>query len=233
MKTIAGLVPFTTIDYPGKLAGVVFFQGCPLKCPFCHNPNLQSIHADNLQSWTDDILPFFKTRRRQLDAVVLSGGEPLLQSNLSAMIDDLKALDFSVGLHTSGANAQKLESVIHKINWVGLDIKAPREKYDILTGRTHIFAQVEKSLQLLTASGIDFETRTTLDPRHLTIDDIYKIAAFLSENHVKKYVLQQYRTFETDKNPPSLSDTLSFFKNTPLISHLTATFPNFQMRCDI
>ena len=75
---VAGLVPFTTIDFPDKLAAVVFFQGCPLKCPFCHNPDLQPFDTNGKMTW-QEVLTFLNERKKRLDGVVLSGGEPLMQ----------------------------------------------------------------------------------------------------------------------------------------------------------
>ena len=87
-RTVAGVVPFTSIDYPGYLAAVIFFQGCPLRCPFCHNPNLQPTQGESLTTWAETIA-FLKERTKRLDGVVFSGGEPLMQDELKEMIAKL------------------------------------------------------------------------------------------------------------------------------------------------
>ena len=110
MATVAGLVPFTTIDYPGCLAAVVFFKGCPLKCPFCHNPDLQENDGKGEMEWAD-ILSFLSARKGKLDAVVLSGGEPLMQPDIVELARQVKELGFKVGIHTSGVYPDKLRQI--------------------------------------------------------------------------------------------------------------------------
>ena len=86
MFHIAGVIPFTTIDFPDNLAGVIFFKGCPLKCPFCHNPALQEL-SEGDETW-ENVCAFFKERVRRLDGVVLSGGEPLMQPDIFQAVPD-------------------------------------------------------------------------------------------------------------------------------------------------
>ncbi len=229
MLTPAGLVPFTTIDFPNRLAAVIFFQGCPLRCPFCHNPNLQPTHAQNTTDW-EEIVPFLKSRQKQLDGVVFSGGEPLMQSDLKKGIQTVKDMGFQVAIHTSGVFPDKFAEVLPLIDWVGLDIKAPREKYALLTGRADITAAVQKSLRLLLQSQTDYEVRTTLDPRYLTVDDVYHLADELTAEKVQTYTLQKYRTFDTDQNPPQQSQIDSFFKDTALMTYLQNHFSHFTCR---
>ena len=144
-RTVAGLVPFTSIDFPGYLAAVIFFQGCPLRCPFCHNPNLQPL-TDSTQTW-EEALAFLKTRKKRLDGVVMSGGEPLMQSSVVQMLKQLNDLGFKTALHTSGVYPEKLQEVLPLLDWVGLDIKGPWDKYDILSGRKKMAEKVQDSLK--------------------------------------------------------------------------------------
>lgn len=210
MQQVAGVVPFTSIDFPGCLATVVFFQGCPLRCPFCHNPELQAFPGTAGQPW-EEVLEFLKGRTKRLDGVVFSGGEPLMSDEIIEKAKAVKDLGFKLAIHTSGVYPERLREMLSLIDWVGLDIKAPWEKYEELTGRPNMAEQVQKSLQILVDSGLDFEARTTCDPRHLTPTDTLKIAETLNEMGVKTYALQKYRTFDADKNPPSVVDIESFF----------------------
>ncbi len=226
----AGLVPFTTIDFPDHLAAVVFFQGCPLCCPFCHNPNLQSARAETgAMPWLE-IIEFLKSRKKRLDGVVLSGGEPLMQPDIVSAAKELKMLGFHVAVHTSGVYMDRFKKLLPYIEWVGFDVKAPWAKYDILTGRSGMAHTVQNSLKMLVESGVKYEVRTTLDPRYLTISDIYKIATEMKEIGVTTYTLQKYRTFDTDKNPPSSIAIESFFEDKELLETLQKTFPHFQCR---
>ena len=210
MATVAGLVPFTTIDYPGCLAAVVFFKGCPLCCPFCHNPDLQKNDGKGEIEWTD-ILSFLSSRKGKLDGVVLSGGEPLMQPDVIEIAKQIKELGFKVGIHTSGVYPDKLRKMMPYIDWVGLDIKAPWDKYDIVCGRPQMGTKVKESLSLLLANGISFEARTTCDPDCLTPTDVLEIASALKKEGVKTYAMQHYRTFKEDKHPPEQSAINQFF----------------------
>ena len=226
-RTVAGLVPFTSIDFPGYLAAVIFFQGCPLRCPFCHNPNLQPL-TDSTQTW-EETLAFLKTRKKRLDGVVMSGGEPLMQSNIVQMLKQVKELGFKTAVHTSGVYPEKLKEILPLLDWVGLDIKGPWDKYDILSGRKKMAPKVQESLKILMNSGLDFECRTTCDPKHLTPDDTLKIAQDLKALRVKTYALQKYNTFPEDKNPPSIMDIESFFTDEAL-RPIQKLYPNLILR---
>ena len=226
-RTVAGLVPFTSIDFPGYLAAVIFFQGCPLRCPLCHNPNLQPL-IDSTQTW-EEALAFLKTRKKRLDGVVLSGGEPLMQSNVGQMLQQLKELGFKTAIHTSGVYPEKLGEILPLLDWVGLEIKGPLEKYDTLSGRKKMAKKVQESLKILIESGLDFECRTTCDPNHLTPTDTLQIAKDLKVLGVKTYALQKYHTFPEDKNPPSVMEIESFFTDEAL-KPIQKLYPNLIIR---
>ncbi len=230
MLVPAGLVPFTTIDFPNRLAAVIFFQGCPLRCPFCHNPNLQPPQPEiQTISWSDTI-EFLRNRKKRLDGVVLSGGEPLMQPKILSAVQELKDMGFQVAIHTSGVYTDRFKEILPFLDWVGFDVKAPQSKYDLLTGRSGLAACVYSSLQLLIESDTEYEVRTTLDPRYLTIEDVYQIAKELEKVGVTTYTLQKYRTFDADKNPPSNMQIESFFEDKALLETLQKTFPQFQCR---
>ncbi len=226
---VAGLVPFTTIDFPGRLAAVLFLQGCPLRCPFCHNAALQIAGTPTDVSW-DEAELFLTERTKRLDGIVLSGGEPLMTPDVIPLAKRIKEMGYQVAIHTSGVYPERLTEILPYIDWVGLDIKAPWDKYDLLTGRPHMAEKVQKSLQILLENNIDFEARTTCDPRYLTIDDIYRIGDTLSTQSVQTYILQHYRTFDGDINPPEPSAIESFFQDTKLQQTLRTHFPHFDIR---
>ncbi len=229
MLTVAGLVPFTTIDFPKSLAAVVFFKGCPLRCPFCHNPNLQDPTGPGDTTW-DETLAFLQGRIKRLDGVVLSGGEPLMQPDIAVAVRQLKEIGFKVAIHTSGVYPEKLATILPALDWVGLDIKAPWHKYELLTGRPHMAERVQETLRLLVASGIKFEARTTCDPNHLTRDDIWDVAKDLKSAGVKTYAMQKYRTFPEDKNPPSQSAIDAFFEDAELTAFCQNAFDEYIVR---
>jgi pyruvate formate lyase activating enzyme len=163
MLNVGGLTRCTTIDYPGELAAVIFCQGCPWRCAYCHNKHLMSEQADTTISW-EEIIRFLERRRGLLDAVVFSGGEPTMQTGLVAAISTVKELGFLVGLHTAGAFPEIVEQALPLTDWVGMDIKAPFEEYEEITGAPGSGILASTSADLVRSSSVRHQFRTTLDP---------------------------------------------------------------------
>jgi pyruvate formate lyase activating enzyme len=164
MLKIGGLLPFTTIDYPDRLAAVVFCQGCPWRCPYCHNRELLDAAAPGAIPW-GRILRFLEQRRGLLDAVVFSGGEPTMQPGLSRAIAAVKEMGFLAGLHTGGAYPERLDGLLPHLGWVGMDIKAPFPDYESVTRAPGSGEAARRSAALVRSSGVDHRFRTTVDPR--------------------------------------------------------------------
>ena len=130
---IGGVVSFTTIDYPGKLAAVLFLVGCPLRCTYCSNPHLLLPHDGEYD--TGKILEWLRQRVGKLEAVVFSGGEALMQGDATIeYMKQVRALGFKIGLHTNGFYPETLKRASEYVDWIGLDFKATREKYPDLSG---------------------------------------------------------------------------------------------------
>lgn len=227
---IGDIEKFSLVDMPSKMAAVVFMQGCPWRCPFCYNQSLQNPNGKSEATWAH-LIHLLEHRKGILDAVVFSGGEPLLQSNLAMAMDTVKAMGFEVGLHTGGYNPEALAKVLDKVVWVGFDIKAPfdSEHYKRATGGIGDVEKIKQSLDLLIKSGIHFECRTTCDPRLLDIADIYKIAEELVARGVKEYYIQKYRPIPNDTTTKE-SDCDKFFNDADLIAYLRSEFAIFDMR---
>lgn len=226
---IGGVETFSTVDFPNRLAAVVFMQGCPWRCPFCYNQSIQKIGQSTGFLW-DKFIEFLERRQGKLDGVVFSGGEPLVQDGLASAMEQVKSMGFEIGLHTGGYRPEHLEKVLPIVDWVGLDIKAPFdvERYRSVTQTNHL-EKVLQSLDLLIKSGKDFECRTTCDPRLLSVDDIYMIAAELKNKGVKKYFLQLYRPVEGD-NTTTDFEREKFFQDKELLSKLKTCFEEFATR---
>lgn len=171
---IAGLVPLSSVDWPGRLAATVFCQGCPWRCTYCHN---QAI----LDPRTPGAVPFaqlealLERRRGLLDGVVFSGGEATAQHALLPAVRRVRQLGFAVGLHTGGAYPPRLRELLGLgptweriaeplVDWVGFDVKAAPYGYEALVGRRGSWRRAEESLWMLLTSGIDHELRTTVTP---------------------------------------------------------------------
>lgn len=187
---VGGFTEFSLIDYPGKICSIVFCQGCHLRCGYCHNKHLQCFQSANLLDFSG-ILEFLKKRRNLLEAVVFSGGEPLLQKGLNEAISNVRMLGFMIGLHTSGYDPKKLENLLPLLDWVGFDLKTSFKNYNKVINidiDPRIFLE---SFLVLKRSNIPFEIRTTYDPENIMDQDLIDIAIFLSENGIYSWVIQQ------------------------------------------
>lgn len=160
---VGGLVPFTTIDYPGELAAVVFCQGCPWRCRYCHNTELLPPRSGSAIPW-GEVVQFLEGRRGLLDAVVFSGGEPTLQPALEAAVAEVKKLGFKAGLHSASIYPERLGRLLPRLDWVGLDVKALPADYPAITGVADSGEPAWKSARLLIDSGVAHEMRITVHP---------------------------------------------------------------------
>ena len=222
---IGGITPFSTVDWPGKLACVAFLAGCPWRCPYCQNHALQTFDAAELDE--TDLLAFLQRRIGLLDAVVFSGGEPLLQPRTVEVVRIVRDMGFEVGLHTCGAFPERLRQALPTLGWVGLDVKAPWEKYDAIT-RSHMTDTgklVLESLEALLDAGIPMEARTTWHPDLLTPEDIRTIGEDLSARGVRHWAIQAYRHIGTDG---SLRDETVYAPEVP--EGLSDLFETFDFR---
>ena len=130
---IGGITPLTTTDFPGRLAAVLYCQGCPWRCSYCHNPELLDATTPAEMDWPQ-VLAFLRKRQGLLDGVVFSGGEPTLQAGLPQALEQVRALGFATALHTGGMYPERLAAVLPLLDWVGLDIKGPEHRYADITG---------------------------------------------------------------------------------------------------
>ena len=189
---VGGFTPLSTTDWPGMLAAVVFCQGCPWRCAYCHNPDLIPARSDTEIPW-EDVLGFLHRRRGLLDGVVFSGGEPTLQAALPDAMREVRALGFRIGLHTGGMYPERLAAVLQWVDWVGMDVKSPFADYARITGAAGSGGRALAGLQRVLASGVDHEIRTTVHPALLDDAEVISLAGDLATRGVKHYVLQAFR----------------------------------------
>lgn len=189
---VGGFAPASFSDWPGEISATVFCQGCPWDCGYCHNPDLIPAARAGRYDWSG-ILDFLMRRRGLLDAVVFSGGEPLLQRPLHAAMTAVKAMGFRIGLHTGGAYPDRLARVLPLLDWVGFDIKAAPADYDALTRSRRSGIRAMESLRLLRASPVAFETRTTLDPFFFTDARRKRLETVISALGLSDHRMQEYR----------------------------------------
>jgi pyruvate formate lyase activating enzyme len=187
---VGGFVPFTTVDFPGRHAAVVFCRGCPWRCGYCHNAHLQGPGSG--PDWTA-VRAVLEKRRGLLEGVVFSGGEPLLQPALPEAVAQVRGLGYAVGLHTGGSDPEAFRRVLPGLAWVGFDLKAPWDRYDALTGTPGSGEAARRSLEHLIAEGIPFQIRTTVDPEFLREADLQRMRAALADLGIREWTRQPAR----------------------------------------
>jgi len=207
----SGLQKISLIDYPNKVASVLFTPGCNLRCPFCHNwrivvdpkpPFLQEAGA----------LEILESRKKYVDAVVVTGGEPSMHKELPKFLAKLKERGFLVKLDTNGFYPEVLEECLPYVDYVAMDVKTSLEKYRLLGASDT--AGLTRSAEILKTGKVPYEFRTTVVPELLTADDVTCIGEFV--NGAKTYAFQQFvaqdtldKRFETLK--PYAPETISGF----------------------
>lgn len=190
---IHGLQKLSMVDYPGKLAATVFTGGCNLRCPFCHNALLVTRLEESPALSRREVLDFLQSRKNLLDAVVLTGGEPLLQKDAADFLTEVKNMGFLVKLDTNGCYPQTLGNILDRgiVDYVAMDIKNCPAKYPETTGIPGFDpSPVEECAKLLKASGIDYELRTTVVREFHTPEDITAIGQWLQG--APRYFLQNF-----------------------------------------
>jgi len=190
---VGGVQKFSLIDYPGKFSCVVFTQGCNFRCPWCHNPELVYPHLFKDTISESHIINFLSSRRSKLEAVVITGGEPTVQPDLVEFVETVKRMGFLVKLDTNGSNPDILEDLLKSklIDYVAMDIKAPPEKYSLLTGVDVDIRTIFRSIDVIERLAQAYEFRTTFVPSLLSEDDICKIKQMIKDE--SRYRVQQYR----------------------------------------
>jgi pyruvate formate lyase activating enzyme len=225
---VGGTTPLSTTDYPGQLAAVVFCQGCPWRCGYCHNPHLLSARGADEMAW-GDVLAFLRRREGLLDAVVFSGGEPLAQRALPDAMREVKALGFKVGLHTGGAYPVRLAEVLPHVDWVGFDIKAPFDAYPLITGALGSGVDAQASARLVIESGVAHEFRTTVHPRQLSAATVRRLADDLARCGVRHYALQEFRA-DGCADAALVNDRPLSFLTERYAAAIAPSFASFELR---
>ena len=189
---IGGLVPLSATDYPDHLSAVVFCQGCPWRCVYCHNPHLLPRRGEAEIAGTD-VLAFLERRRGLLDAVVFSGGEPTLQPGIVDAVRTVKELGYKIGLHTAGLHPSRLAALLPLIDWVGMDIKTEFARYSAVTGVPGSGERARRSMELVLASGVAHEFRTTVHPGIVPAAILERLSEGLAQLGVRRYAVQEFR----------------------------------------
>lgn len=192
---ILGIEKVSMVDYKDKISATIFTGGCNFRCPFCHNSGIVEKKYNYYSE--DEILEYLKDRKKLLDAVVISGGEPTLQKDLPRFIKAVRALGYLVKLDTNGTNPQMLEMLLQDnlIDYVAIDIKNDFSNYSVITGVPNPNTEaIKKSLALLKKFSVDYELRTTLVKEFHTQKNIEKLSEDLKGE--KLLYLQKFKLSE-------------------------------------
>ena len=189
---IQGLQKLTLLDFPGHTACTVFCAGCNFRCPFCHNVPLVTEIDPSEAIGEEAFFTFLEKRRGTLDGVCITGGEPLLYSDIDEFIRKIKEKGFLVKLDTNGSFPDRLSALLEAnlLDYVAMDIKNCPEKYDVTAGCAVDMAAIRKSVTLLMEGKTEYEFRTTVAAPLHTEADIEKIAEWI--RGAKRYFLQNF-----------------------------------------
>jgi pyruvate formate lyase activating enzyme len=197
-----GITDLSTVDWPGKLAAVVFFQGCNLRCPWCQNVDGINPRGGKVAE-TKDTIEHLKGLKPMIDSIVITGGEPLTQPKACAeLLKAAKGLWLKCAIETNGTDPRALQLLVPYLDFIAIDVKAPLsdpELYEKITGSVGVPGLVKKikdSLKIATNSKAEVEARTTVVP---ALNDDEKIIAQLAKDikGVDCLRLQQFRNQRT------------------------------------
>lgn len=193
---ICGLQKLTLLDYPAHTACTIFTGGCNFRCPFCHNGDLV-LGNDWAEISREEIMAFLKKRSGILDGVCITGGEPLLNADITEFIKDIRKLGYSVKLDTNGSRPELLAELVNSglVDYVAMDIKNSEDAYAETVGINGFnTGNIQKSVEFLMNCGIEYEFRTTVVAEFHTEDRMERLAKEISG--AKRYFLQSFK--ETD-----------------------------------
>lgn len=181
------------IDFPQKIASVVFTQGCNFRCPYCHNPELTGFEPNENSNDATDFLSFLNLRKGLIEGVVITGGEPCLQKDIKDFIMEIKKMGFPVKLDTNGSRPEILEDIVQAdiLDFIAMDIKAPLKKYKNFTHEKDIKIKLQNSINIIMESKIDYLFRTTCAKPFVSKDNFLEIIEEIKG--AKKYILQKFR----------------------------------------
>lgn len=188
---IYGQTKTSFIDYPDKISTVLFTGGCNFRCGYCHNPELVLRTGTVLEE--EGIFEFLRARKKYLDAVCISGGEPTLHEGLYDFIQKVKELKYLVKLDTNGSNSKVLRKLVEGqlIDYIAMDIKAPLARYQEIVNADADMDAIKESIDIIKDSGIDYEFRTTVHKEILEIKDLLQIVTEIG--NVERYCIQNFK----------------------------------------
>jgi len=193
MLRFKGLQKTTLLDYPGEVACTLFVGGCDFRCSYCYNPDLVFNRDTGTNLSVEEALQFLKERHNFLDALCLTGGEPLLYPEVADFVKEAKSLGYKIKIDTNGYHPDLLKRLIQLklVDYIAMDIKAPLDRYAEITRVAADLNKIKESVELIKGSGVEYEFRTTVFAG-LGSSDFEEIGRWLSGS--RKYCLQAVNT---------------------------------------
>jgi len=195
----------TLLDFPGKMAAIVFTGGCNFACPYCHNSELISWGDDVPLMAEEEVFAYLNKRKNVLEGLVISGGEPTLQKDLETFIRKVRDLGYLIKLDTNGTTPGVLKDLCQKglIDYVAMDVKGLDSLCPRICGLTKLDpaaqnvlqGNMQESIDYLLTGAVTYEFRTTLVQGLHTAEDVEKIAEQI--RGASAYYLQNYRESDT------------------------------------
>ena len=223
---ISGFEKMTLTDYPGSVAAIVFTQGCNFKCPFCHNSDLIYFKSGVIDE--NEVLDYLGKRKKMLDGVVITGGEPTMQKDLIGFLNKVKDLGLKVKLDTNGAKPEILQKIIdlNLVDYIAMDIKSSQNNYSEVSGVKVDINKIRESISIIKKSKLDFEFRTTVVKNYHNYESLLEICEYVGKD--VKYYLQNF-----ENSSRVLNSTLESFSKDELLrmcAKINEKFPNVKVR---
>lgn len=221
VKSVSNITPFTLLDYPGKSACILWYSGCNMRCLYCYNPEI--VFGKGKFSFPE-MISFLESRKGLLDAVVFSGGECLIHKNIVDQIRMVKEMGFLVKVDTNGSSPKVLSELLelNLLDYVAIDFKSGKESFQTIT-QSDLFDRFEQSLELLLASDITFEVRTTYHSELIAKEELKEMIDYLKFNeYTGTYYIQYFRN--NVETITKLPDSRNRLENLPQTEDLKIVF---------
>src|SRR3989338_2529792 len=215
---INGIQKTSLIDFPGKICCTLFLGECQLRCGYCYNVDLV-LNSRKLQKIDDDeVISFLEKKKKYLEGVCITGGEPTLYPDLDELCKKIKRMGYAIKLDTNGLNPEKVKELCDKklLDYIAMDVKASKENYEKVVGVKIDLSKIEETIKFLINGEVDYEFRTTVVPTQFDEKEAEEIGKWIKG--AKRYLLQQFRPTKTHINPkfskiePYSAEQLKTFK---------------------
>ncbi len=238
---LEGFTKLTLKDYPGHIGTICFTKGCPLRCPYCHNPDLVLFNNKKYENnLADEFLSYIEDRKRQIEGVVISGGEPLRQRDLEGFLREIKKKGLKIKLDTNGLYPDYLKKLTDKdlVDYIALDYKSSKESFARVVGlkspsslkiAENHYKSWLSTLNYLRGKEIPYEIRTTVVRELHSFDTLLQMAKELNQGQKKKeiwylqsfeksgQILNDYTCSERELSAYSTDEMLEIAKELSLV----------------